>query len=525
MKRQAREEGKTTVVSRERITEQPGSLSAIGRRDFLKQASGAAALSLYGLVAFDGVALKLAGPLRGAGSPNRGQRPPARAPQGPGDGRPPDLPPCFHTEVPTHPWDIILGRPTDRAVTASVLSYRATEGYIEWGTERGTYPGRTAPVQFAAGIPVEIALPGLMPNTKYYYRLRTRTGSGDFATSDEYRFHTQRAPGSAFTFTIQADSHLDERADPALYTTALRNALADNPDFHLDLGDTFMCDKVRGLGQPIAPMYLAQRYYFGLLCPSAPLFFVTGNHDGEIGNEDPEAVALRQRYLPNPRSDGFYSGNQTDRRGNYYAWTWGDALFIVLDPFTYSTERIRSAEENWNRTLGPAQYRWLQRVLESSRASLKFVFIHNLVGGSDRNGRGGVEAVPYFEWGGHSLDGSQQFAAMRPGWDLPIHQLLVKHGVSVVFHGHDHFYDRQELDGIVYQEVPQPGWVGGERANQAAEYGYASGEIRASSGHLRVQVMPTAATISYVRAYLPAEETGQRTNGQVGHRYEVVARH
>ncbi len=40
---------------------------------------------------------------------------------------------------------------------------------------------------------------------------------------------------------------------------------------------------------------------------------------------------------------------------------------------------------------------------------------------------------------------------------MPIHQLLAKHGVQIVFHGHDHLYVKEDLDGIVYHEVPQPG--------------------------------------------------------------------
>ncbi|MCE5240489.1 metallophosphoesterase [bacterium] len=445
-------------------------------------------------------------------------------PQAPRGQRPPqDLSPCFHAEVPAHPFDVILGRPTDASVTVSVLSYTAAEGYVEWGTQPGQYVSQTAAVKLPAGQPVEMLLRPLAPDTAYWYRLRTRATSGDVGVSDKYHFHTARPSGSPFTFTITADPHLDERTDIGLYATTLRNALADNPDFHLDLGDTFMCDKVRPLGQPILPMYLAQRYYFGLLCPSAPLFFATGNHDGETGNEDPEAVALRRQMLPGPRPDGFYTGNEDDAQANYYAWTWGDALFIVLDPFTYTTARVRTADDNWNRTLGEAQYRWLQRTLEETRASLRFVFIHHLVGGLDRNGRGGAEAARYFEWGGRSLDGTDEFARRRPGWGLPIHQLLVKHGVSAVFHGHDHFYARQELGGVVYQEVPQPGWVGGERVVEAASYGYATGEIMASSGHLRVKVRPGEATVSYVRSYLAPQETNGRRNAQVAHTYTLRA--
>ncbi|MEN6641053.1 MAG: metallophosphoesterase family protein [Armatimonadia bacterium] len=476
--------------------------------------------SLLAKLLIAGCAVALVFLVQAAPETPSGQKPAQGQQRGPAQ----NLPPCFRTEVPAHPFDIILGRPTDHSGTASVLSYADGEAYVEWGTGQGSYSGRTQVVRLVAGEPREIVLQPLSPDTQYFYRLRYRNGTGEFAASDEYRFHTQRKAGDPFTFTIQADSHLDERTDTNLYTTTLRNALADSPDFSVDLGDTFMCDKVRPLGQPILGMHLAQRYYLGLLSASAPLFYVIGNHDGETGNQDPEAVALRQKYLPNPLPDGTYSGNDSERRGNYYAWTWGDALFIVLDPFAYTTGRIRTADDNWSRTLGETQYRWLARTLESSRTPLKFVFIHHLVGGLDKNGRGGAEAAPYFEWGGHCLDGSERFAAMRPGWGLPIHQLLVKHGVSVVFHGHDHLYARQELDGVVYQEVPQPGWVGGERVNEAANYGYASGQIIASSGHLRVQVGPTGATVSYVRSYLPANETGGRKNGQIGYSYEVKAR-
>jgi len=226
--------------------------------------------------------------------------------------------------------------------------------------------------------------------------------------------------------------------------------------------------------------------------------------------------------LPNPVADGFYTGAAAGH-GNYYAWSWGDALFVVLDPFTYSADRIRSADENWSRTLGEAQYRWLQQVLSESTAPLKLVFIHNLVGGLDRNGRGGAEAAPFFEWGGRGLDGSEQFAGRRPGWELPIHRLLAKHGVSIVFHGHDHLYARQELDGITYQAVPQPGWVGGRNVAQAAEYGYVSGDILPSSGHLRVAVAPDGATIDYVYAALPGAGGGAAPNASVVRSHSVPA--
>ena len=71
---------------------------------------------------------------------------------------------------------------------------------------------------------------------------------------------------------------------------------------------------------------------------------------------------------------------------------------VVLDPFTY-TQRQRGGQgrDNWHRSLGKSQYDWLKNTLEASKADLKFVFIHHLVGGLDHSGRGGSEAAALYE--------------------------------------------------------------------------------------------------------------------------------
>jgi hypothetical protein len=178
--------------------------------------------------------------------------------------------------------------------------------------------------------------------------------------------------------------------------------------------------------------------------------------------------------------------------------------------------RARRGDDNWFFTLGKEQYDWLKRTLETSRAKFKFVFIHHLVGGKDRQCRGGVEIASLYEWGGQNADGTNGFAAHRPGWAMPIHQLLVKHRVAAVFHGHDHLYVKQDLDGIVYQECPQPGDPrGGTRS--AAEYGYTSGVIIGSSGYLRVTVSPERAQVEYVKTVVGKAES-------IAHSYVVVPR-
>lgn len=441
------------------------------------------------------------------------------------------------TDVPEHPWDLFLTRPTLNSITASLLVYKDSEAYLEYGTVSGQYTARTATTLFRQSVPAGIIMDGLAANSRYYYRLRIRpTGTTDFEIGPEYTFTTPRSPGSSFVFTMQADSHLDENTEPTIYAQALNNMLADGTDFTVDLGDTFMTDKYTDYLES-RKQYLAQRYYFGLVGHSAPWFLALGNHDGEQGrylngtenNMTIWSIRMRKSHFPNPvpsESGGFYTGNTTNdpiagQLENYYAWQWGDAHFIVLDPF-WVTKRTGQSD-GWVWTLGAGQYQWLKRTLEASSSRYKFIFLHHLVGGLDNSQRGGIEAAKYFEWGGYNLAGVNEFGIRRPGWEMPIHQLLVKNRVSAVFHGHDHLYVKQDLDGIVYQEVPQPGYPRFNQANSAADYGYVSGVILGSPGHLRVTVTPERARVELVRPVLAKDETSTRRNREIGHSFEIRA--
>ncbi|MBL0927109.1 MAG: metallophosphoesterase [Phycisphaerales bacterium] len=468
----------------------------------------------------------------------------------------------FQTDVPEHRFNIILVRPTRNSITVSVVSNSSgpVEGHVEHGEapEEAGEPrlGHRTPTQtLRPGEPANFVLDRLKPGARYAYRWRWKEpGQTGFTAGELSSFRTPAEPGTSFVFTITADSHLDPNVTPAVYRRALLNALADRPDFHIDLGDTFMVDK-RSDFRDALPQYRAQRYYFGQLCHSAPLFLVLGNHDGEAGYAMRGAGSIaewsfnqRTAFFPPPEitaADGrspFYTGRTAmsdGRAANYYAFTWGDAQFIVLDPFWSTTSRPRGGgragpdadtagtDDNWARTLGKEQYDWLTRTLDSSSCRLRFVFIHHLVGGLGRANRGGVESSTMFEWGGNNADGTPGFAARRPGWELPIHDLLARHRVSAVFHGHDHLYVRSARDAVVYQCVPQPGNVaGGTRS--AAEYGYRSGTILGSPGHLRVRVGPDGATVDFVRAAAEAPADGPRgrradpePNGKVVHSYSI----
>jgi len=450
-----------------------------------------------------------------------------------------EKPPSPANDVPARAFDLVLGRPTDRSITLRVMPFENGQGRVRYGIEQGTTTASkvvniqaTEWMKYQKDVPLTIELTGLSVNTRYSYTWECQSeGAPNTNETPVYSFHTQRSPGSSYVYTVTSDSHLDENSSGDVYLRTLANVLADESDFHLELGDTFMTGKYK---QPQLSYghYLSQRYYLGSACHSVPFFLVLGNHDGESPSRGDTlwATKTRKSLFPNPAPNDFYSGN-IDQLGDlgtiddYYAWQWGDALFIALDPYRYTVDRPRRGENNekgnWFWTLGEQQYRWLEKTLKQSNAKYKFVFIHHLVGGADQNNRGGTEAAPFWEWGGQSADGKYEFKKYRPNWEKPIHQMLIDSGVQIVFHGHDHFFAKQDLDGIVYQEVPQPSHSRLGNTRTAAEYGYLSGEIQPSSGHLRIRVSPEHCRVDYVRSYLPKDEDGKRRNGDVSYSYEV----
>ena len=309
--------------------------------------------------------------------------------------------------------------------------------------------------------------------------------------------------------------------------------------------------------------YYVQRPFMGQISDSIPIFLVLGNHENEEGwNWDDtftapdKSLALvgmtaRKLYFPNPVPDDFYTGNTdplpsafaiatgSPYHEDYYAWTWGDALFVVLDPYHYSMtwpseggnyggegqDGEPTTGTRWDWTLGRQQYDWLKQTLEDSNAKYKFVFSHHETGGDNPYGRGGIKPAGYYEWGGKNADGSWGFSTHRPGWGVdaqhpdgtPIHQLMAESGVTAYFHGHDHAYAYEKLDGVVYQECPKPDEaspVETSYLNEPSAGGdhYPNAQTLPASGHIRVTVSPTTGVkIEYVKAYLP----GNGNNGEV----------
>jgi len=431
----------------------------------------------------------------------------------------------------------ILGRPTETSITISILSVQQIDVYWEYGSVSGSYSLTTPEVKGLKDTPYEYEFTNLLPDTKYYYRTRYRNSgsSGSFSAGPEHTFLTQRAQGRSFTFTIESDEHLyDKKGVRSLYQICLANQAADKPDFMLSLGDIFGDDHnpYTITSSQMDLLHKDYRQYLGQICHSIPFYVCLGNHEGEfdyyLAHNPPENIAVyatlwRKFYYPNPFPNEFYSGN-TDvepygmgNPENYYSWTWGDALFVVLD--VYRDQCDTSAKPtNWNWSLGLPQYTWLKNTLEYNNSKFKFVFAHHIRG----QGRGGVTNAKLYEWGGYEQNGTTfSFPTKRPGWAKPIHQLFVDNGVNIFFQGHDHVFAHEILDGVTYQALPMPSDSTYEIGMLANSDAYVSDTLD-GSGHIKVTVSSDCVKVDFVRAFLPAETlSGLHHNREVAFSYSI----
>ncbi len=450
----------------------------------------------------------------------------------------------------------LLGRPTATSVTVNAIFDQAVEVRLDFGTAADALTlSRT--VTCPNGY-VEVAVDGLEPDARYFYRMRYRTANGEWTLGAVHQLHTQRGPRSGFTFDVQADSHQGFAPfyDANLYRVTVENLRADTPDFVVDLGDTFSLDDDVETEATVAAKYLAQRDFMGAFAHSSPLFLVLGNHENEEGwnldDKGPEGRAsslpvlganARKTYFVNPVPNGFYTGNEDAStteiiddhlKEDYYAFEWGNALFVMIDPFWYTTRKPYVGAiggehddeamigDRWSWTLGRQQYDWLARTLRSTDRRFIFVFAHQLAGGTVDYSRGGRSGARYAEWGGYDVDGTTwAFDKRRPGWEKPIHELFRETNVTVFFHGHDHVYAREELDGIVYQLVPHAACSNprNRRGFPSNQRDYDTAVMADNSGYLRVRVEPEHVVVQYVRSFLPG--TGE--NSHIEQEYEILA--
>lgn len=466
------------------------------RREFLRGAGGAAAVVLAG-------GADPGGPRATASS----EEPHLPDPGGPAPGSE------AKRSDPALGLPPILARPTETSVVVNARNGPArARAWVELrrqGASAWTVTGtrREAP---ARGI-FEWTVGGLQPGLRYEYRVFLEPPGGPAAPVAEGRFVTRRLPGDAYGAVLLTDAHVgsfEEGTDPlATLDDVVRNAVADEPDFVMALGDNVAWGSSRDHTQRDADeatrAYEMYRRHVGPLVASAPHFGLVGNWEGESGKFPAESIervrSVRTLLLPNPDAGTYRQGGSEGQ--DYFAFSWGDALWIALNVQSYTTatqpgvpaRQDVATVRDW--TLGPTQLAWLERTLVSSREAYVFVCVHHPVGGNGGNG-------------GETLYGRGGGRAATVGEQAAVHALMRRHGVQALFYGHDHVFVDDVIDGIHYA---LPGSCGAPWKFGRDLTGY--DRFWPDSGHARVRVSPAAAAVEYVSR-----------EGEVLHRFELTPR-
>lgn len=171
---------------------------------------------------------------------------------------------------------------------------------------------------------------------------------------------------------------------------------------------------------------------FGLGAENNKFFPSLGNHDWIPLNAQPY---LDYFTLP---------GNE-----RYYDFTWGQAHFFALDSDSREPDGVGVSSD---------QARWLKASMEASTLHWKFVFFHHAPYSSSSN----HGSTDWMQWPFHS-------------W-----------GATAVFAGHDHTYERLEVEGIPYFVVGLGG--GGARYSFGEPLMESLFRYRDDSGALRVTI-------------------------------------
>jgi hypothetical protein len=361
-------------------------------------------------------------------------------------------------------------------------------GSSDWGRRRAG--------DVRAGDLAEWHVSGLAAGTSYDYSVVGADADGNELELFQGSVTTARAPGSSFSFALLTDTHIgsdlafSNQGDATLLTETSAQISAAAPDFVVNLGDMldfheFGFNTPPPDGSITRAAYLNYRAAYGAPLGSMPHFPVIGGWDSESGcNTDADIERSRTErllYLPGPTPDTYPEGGSPFQ--DYYAFTWGDALFVMLNVYTYTPtchllDTYPGLPDDW--TLGDAQMEWLRTTLENSTSKWRFLLIHHPVGG---NGGNDVDSA-YGRGGGR---------AAHVGEQEVVHELMLEHGVQTMFYGHDHVFTDMVVDDIHYS---LPGSAGAPWLFTENETGYT--QYWADSGWARVDVTPDDVHVQFL---------------------------
>ena len=284
------------------------------------------------------------------------------------------------------------------ASDSAVLSWKtdlAVMSRIEYGLHQNfTHAAQSdTPATFHV-----VTLRNLASDRRYFYRV---VADGHVLYESEFQTYPQVGDKryEHFSFWAMGDGGSGDAPQMAVRDQLQKLVHAGEVDFGLYLGDIVYED---GKEEDQDPKYFTpyQKILDRQVCWPA-----LGNHDTHVENGEPY---YRNRVLPVP--DTLAAPFQPER---WYAFTFGDAVFIALDT------RYPKYELQW---------RFLETQLQRHRDKLwKFVFFHHP-----------PYATPYTDR--HNCKRASEMLVRKH-----LAPLFEKYEVDMVFSGHNHSYQRSLL--------------------------------------------------------------------------------
>ncbi len=274
-------------------------------------------------------------------------------------------------------------------------------GVVEFGTT--TNLGQCM-VSTNIGTDQRPLLEGLLPNTEYFYQVRSLAGT-NAAVSEISHFRTFGTNGPV-SFSVFGDSgggNVNQFAIAQRVQESGADFVVHTGDAVYDAFFTWMED-TRCLSVYRPHMR------------TVPYFFCAGNHDVAVQG----GLAFVETYAQ-PTNDVSLADHVKEGTSprHFYSFDAGDVHFVTLyNPWFYY----------YQFTTNSSQYHWLERDLEATRKPWKVVFQH----------------IPFQTSGPHFSDNVEALPG-RSDWQRlqeSLVPLLVRHGVQLFFNGHEHFYER-----------------------------------------------------------------------------------
>lgn len=261
----------------------------------------------------------------------------------------------------------------------------------------------------------EVTLTGLQPGRRYHYRVWAGTSPSPPAS---FRTLPSAGPLDVILFGDSGSGH-------AAQFSVARVLSRRSPDLAIHLGDVVYPYFTAGLTDT-----RCLSVYRDLLRTTA-FYAAWGNHD-LYGGIEPFIEAFRQPTNSTPAADHLGEGTRPEF---YYSFDAGDAHFAVLF-WPYSSQYYM--RENC------PQLQWLEADLAASNKPWKFLCLHHPVNTS----------------GGHRFD-DLNYNRIPDRLEVAARLLpmAARHGVQMIFSGHDHNYERFHPEAQTHTVVTGGGGI------------------------------------------------------------------